>query len=80
MEADFPNRALVNNNHDLWFYLIQLSDMKVRECGSLTVLHLNYEFLSHSTSSILFKDFYSVAVSHNYSGSRGVSHIFYVDV
>ena len=29
MEADFPNRALVNNNHDLWFYLIQLSDMKV---------------------------------------------------
>jgi ankyrin repeat protein len=32
MEADFPNRALVNNNHDLWFYLIQLSDMKVSGC------------------------------------------------
>jgi hypothetical protein len=30
MEADFPNAALVSNDHDLWFYLIQLSDMKVR--------------------------------------------------
>ena len=31
MEADFPNAALVSNDHDLWFYLIQLSDMKVSE-------------------------------------------------
>jgi hypothetical protein len=31
MEADFPNAALVSNDHDLWFYLIQLSDMKVRQ-------------------------------------------------
>ena len=28
MEADFPNAALISNDHDLWFYLIQLSDMK----------------------------------------------------
>ena len=28
LESDFPYKALISNDHDLWFYIIQLSDMK----------------------------------------------------
>ena len=62
MEADFPNAALVSNDHDLWFYLIQLSDMKVsewdrdggwgsekRECNCVCVFYnVNYDLCVYS--------------------------------
>ena len=57
MEADFPNRALVNNNHDLWFYLIQLSDMKVSECSFSSSSFQLWVRISFHTISILFENF-----------------------